>query len=189
MKGKVIIISAPSGAGKTTIVKHLLASGLNLMFSVSACSRQKRPNEVHGVDYYFISEDEFKQKIDLNEFLEWEEVYTGQYYGTLKSEVEKALNRGKNILIEADIAGGLKIKQFYNGNALAIFIQPPSELALEERLRARGTETPHNIAKRLAKAKVELKYANSFDKVVVNEDISNAVNDTINIVSGFLEQN
>lgn len=186
MKGKLIIISAPSGAGKTTIVKHLISSGLNLEFSVSACSRKKRPNEKHGIDYYFLSAEQFREKIENDEFLEWEEVYKDHFYGTLKSEVERIINEGKNVLIEADIAGGLNIKKLYQENALTIFIQPPSLKSLKDRLEKRGTETEDNLQRRIKKAEEELKHAGSFDQIIINDEIVKAVNQTIQTVQTFI---
>jgi guanylate kinase len=165
MKGKLIIFSAPSGAGKTTIVRHLLEKNLNLEFSVSATSRAPRPNETNGKDYYFLTEKEFKQKIENNEFLEWEEVYKGIYYGSLKSEVERIRNLGKNVIFDVDVVGGLNIKKFYGDEALAIFVQPPSVEELRKRLISRSTETEEKIQMRIAKAEHELSFAKQFDKL------------------------
>ena len=149
MQGKLIIFSAPSGSGKTTIVKHLLSKTYHLGFSVSATSRAIRGNEVHGKDYYFLTPDEFRSKIDNNEFLEWEEVYSGSYYGTLKSEVERLRNAGTNVVFDVDVVGGCNIKKYYGNEALSVFIQPPSIEELEKRLKARSTETDEVIAKRV----------------------------------------
>ena len=186
-KGKLIIFSAPSGAGKTTIVKRLLEKNLNLEFSVSATSREARKNEVHGKDYYFLSQKVFQQKVDNNEFLEWEEVYHGTSYGTLKSEVERIRNLGKNVIFDVDVVGGLNIKKFYKHEALAIFVQPPSVEELEIRLRFRSTETEEKIKMRLAKAKYELSYAEQFDVVVVNDDLEKAVQEAEKTMQDFLK--
>jgi len=185
-KGKLIIFSAPSGAGKTTIVKRLLEKNLKLEFSVSATSREARKNEIHGKDYYFLSQQEFQQKIDNNAFLEWEEVYLGTSYGTLKSEVERIRKLGKNVIFDVDVVGGLNIKKFYGDEALAIFVQPPSVEELEKRLRFRSTETEEKIKVRLAKAKHELSYAEQFDVIIVNDELEKAVQEAEKIVENFL---
>ena len=185
-KGKLVIFSAPSGAGKTTIVKRLLEKNLNLEFSVSATSREARKNEIHGKDYYFLSQQEFQQKIDNNAFLEWEEVYLGTSYGTLKSEVERIRNHGKNVIFDVDVVGGLNIKKFYGDEALAIFVQPPSVEELEKRLRFRSTEIEEKIKVRLAKAKHELSYAEQFDVIIVNDELEKAVQEAEKIVENFL---
>jgi len=140
-KGKLIIFSAPSGAGKTTIVHHLLKSGLDLQFSISAASREKRKNEIDGKDYYFIPADEFRKKIENNEFLEWEEVYKDHYYGTLKSEVERIWSEGLHVIFDVDVVGGMNIKKYYGDRALSVFVMPPSVKHLEERLRKRSTDS------------------------------------------------
>jgi guanylate kinase len=180
MKGKLIIFSAPSGAGKTTIVRHLLDRKLNLEFSVSATSRAPRPNETNGKDYYFLTEKEFKRKIENNEFLEWEEVYKGVYYGSLKSEVERIRNLGKNVIFDVDVVGGLNIKKFYDDEALAIFVQPPSVEELRKRLISRSTETEEKIQMRIAKAEHELSFAKQFDKLVTNNDLEQACREAEN---------
>jgi len=185
-KGKLVIFSAPSGAGKTTIVKQLLKKNLNLEFSVSATSREARKNEIHGKDYYFLSQQEFQQKIDNNAFLEWEEVYLGTSYGTLKSEVERIRKLGKNVIFDVDVVGGLNIKKFYGDEALAIFVQPPSVEELGKRLRFRSTETEEKIKVRLAKAKHELSYAEQFDVIIVNDELEKAVQEAEKIVENFL---
>src|SRR5665647_969411 len=154
-EGKLIIFSAPSGAGKTTIVKHLLLCDLNFGFSISATTRKPRGNEVNGREYYFLSEEEFKRKIENHEFLEWEEVYPGSYYGTLKSELDRIWKLGKHVIFDVDVIGGINIKKFYPNETLSVFVMPPSIEELEVRLRMRDTETPENLAKRLDKAKWE----------------------------------
>lgn len=185
-KGKLIIFSAPSGAGKTTIVKRLLEINLNLEFSVSATSREARKNEVDGKDYYFLSPEEFQQKIDNNKFLEWEEVYPGTSYGTLKNEVERIRNLGKNVIFDVDVVGGLNIKKVYEDEALAIFVQPPTVEELEKRLRLRSTETEEKIKVRLAKAKHELSYASQFDVIIVNDNLEKAVKEAEKTIHDFI---
>lgn len=187
-KGKLVIFSAPSGAGKTTIVKHLLQRGFDLEFSVSATSRNKRVNEIHGRDYYFLTEEEFMQKVENNEFLEWEEVYQGNKYGTLKSEVERIRNLGKNVIFDVDVVGGLNIKKYYGTDALAIFVQPPSIEELKKRLQFRSTETEEKIKMRMAKAEYELSFAQQFDVIIVNDLLDNALEEAEKIVGGFLKQ-
>ncbi|HKI89354.1 MAG TPA: guanylate kinase [Draconibacterium sp.] len=186
IKGKLIIFSAPSGAGKTTIVKRLLQKNFNLEFSVSATSREARKNETYGKDYYFLTPEEFTQKVKNNEFLEWEEVYTGTSYGTLKSEVERIRDLGKNVIFDVDVVGGLNIKKFYGEEALAIFVQPPSLEELEKRLRFRSTETEEKIKVRLAKAKHELSFANKFDVIIVNDNLEKAVKEAEKTIQNFL---
>lgn len=185
-KGKLIIFSAPSGAGKTTIVKHLLEENLNLEFSVSATSRKPRPNEVHAKDYYFLTETEFKQKIENREFLEWEEVYPGIFYGTLLNDVEQIRNRGKNVIFDVDVVGGLDIKNHYGDEALSVFVLPPSVEELRNRLQNRSTETDDKIAVRVAKAEHELSFAPQFDVVLVNENLDIACRDAKRVVAGFI---
>lgn len=189
MGGKIIIVSAPSGAGKTTTVKHLLQQNFGLEFSVSATSRQPRPGETNGKDYYFIPESEFRQKIENREFLEWEEVYEGNLYGTLKSEVNRILNLGKSVIFDVDVVGGLNIKKFYGNDALAIFITPPSMEELEKRLKKRSTETEEKINTRIAKAKKEMEFAGQFDVIIVNDVLSTALADAEKAVAGFLSEN
>jgi len=186
-KGKMIIISAPSGAGKTTIVKHLLQQELNLEFSVSATSRSARPNEIHGKDYYFLTPDEFQQKIKNNEFLEWEEVYNGFFYGTLKSEVERIRNTGRNVIFDVDVIGGLNIKKYYGNEALAVFIMPPSVEELMKRLKIRSTETDDKIKSRIAKAEYELSFAKYFDEILVNDNMEKTLLEAEKLVIGFFE--
>lgn len=186
MKGKLIIFSAPSGAGKTTIVRHLLKKNLNLEFSVSATSRAPRHNETHGKDYYFLSAEEFKKKIKNGEFLEWEEVYKGVYYGSLKSEVERIRNHGKNVIFDVDVIGGLDIKKIYGDEARAIFVQPPSVDELLSRLQNRSTETEEKIQMRIAKAEQELSFASEFDVIITNNDLTQACMEAEIVIREFL---
>jgi guanylate kinase len=170
MAGKAIIFSAPSGSGKTTIVKHLLKTNPDLGFSISASTRDKRGRtEENGKDYYFLTPEEFKQKIDNNEFVEWEEVYEGNFYGTLKSEIDRIWNEGKNVIFDVDVKGGLNLKKYFGKDALAIFVKVPSIEVLKERLNDRGTETPESLSRRLFKAKFEMEFSDRFDAVLVNE--------------------
>jgi guanylate kinase len=186
MLGKLIIFSAPSGAGKTTIVRHLLNKDLNLEFSISATSRGKRHTETDGKDYYFLTPDEFRKKIDNNEFLEWEEVYVGTYYGTLKSEVDRIRDKGQNVIFDVDVVGGCNIKKFYGNEALAVFVQPPSVTELRNRLILRSTDTPEVIEKRVAKAEYELTFSDQFDVIVVNEDIEKAFEEAEMCIREFI---
>ncbi len=185
-KGKLIIFSAPSGAGKTTIVKHLLDCKFNLEFSISATSREKRHTETYGKDYYFLSEEEFKEKIKNDEFLEWEEVYQGTCYGTLKSEVERIRHKGNNVIFDVDVVGGLNIKKYYGDQALAIFVMPPSVEELKNRLKNRSTETEEKIKTRIAKAEYELGFATQFDVILVNDNLENAFDEAEKLLSDFL---
>ncbi len=187
MKGKLIIFSAPSGAGKTTIVKHLLRKGFNLEFSISATSRDPRSNEVDGKDYYFLSADDFMAKVQNNEFLEWEEVYKGTCYGTLRSEVERIRNMGNNVIFDVDVVGGLNIKKYYGDDALAVFVQPPSVEELRGRLTNRSTETKEKIAMRVAKAEHELSFADQFDVIIVNDKLEEAFAEAEKIIGEFLK--
>jgi guanylate kinase len=184
--GKCIIFSAPSGAGKTTIVHHLLGADLGLAFSVSACSRDPRPNETDGKDYHFLGIEGFKQAIDNGDFVEWEEVYANNFYGTLRSELERIWNDGKTVIFDVDVVGGLNIKRIMGDNALAVFVQPPSFEALEERLRGRSTESEEKIRIRLAKAKHELTSASQFDVILVNDELERACAEAEEIVHQFL---
>ncbi len=185
--GKMVIFSAPSGAGKTTIVHEMLKiKEFNLAFSVSATSRKPRDNEKDGVDYYFLSVDEFKQKIENNEFVEWVEVYENQFYGTLKSEVERLWSLGKNVVFDVDVIGGLNIKKQYGDAALAIFIKPPSLDELKNRLLKRGTENAESLNKRLQRAKYELSFEDKFDVVIVNDDLQKAIKETEAVLRDFL---
>lgn len=187
MQGKIILFTAPSGAGKTTIVKHLLQSNPALCFSISACTRDKRGrSEENGKDYYFITPDEFRQKIERDEFVEWEEVYEGAFYGTLKSEIERIWGLGKHVILDVDVKGGLKIKEYYKDRALAIFVKPPSIEALAERLQARATDSASSISSRVFKAKFELSFEDKFDAVIVNDDLSQAIAQAENLVNSFL---
>ena len=186
-EGKLVIFSAPSGAGKTTIVKHLLSRNLNFGFSISATTRKPRGAEQNGKDYYFLSAEEFKNKIESEEFLEWEEVYPGCFYGTLKSEVERICKNGQNILFDVDVVGGSNIKKYYGDKALAVFIQPPSIQELENRLLARSTDCPDVIKERIAKAEHELTYVNLFDITIINDKLEVALREAEEKVSEFLE--
>lgn len=185
-QGKLIIFSAPSGSGKTTIVKYLLQKDLNLAFSISATSRPARGQERHGVDYYFLSQEAFAQKVSENAFLEWEEVYPGTCYGTLKKEVERLLQEGKNVVFDVDVVGGVNIKKFYGDRALAVFIKAPSVEELRKRLELRATDAPEVIEKRVAKATLELTYAPEFDVVVVNDQLERACIETEKVVYNFV---
>ena len=187
--GKLIIFSAPSGAGKTTIVHHILQKFSDqLEFSISACTRAKRPNEVEGKDYYFMSSEDFKQKIKKNEFSEWEEVYQGQFYGTLKSELDRIWNTGKHVIFDLDVQGGINLKRKFGRQAFAIFVMPPSIEILELRLKQRQTESPESIAKRVTKAKLELLMADQFDKILVNENLEKACEDAEKLINEFLKK-
>ncbi len=183
---KLIIVSAPSGAGKTTIVKQILKMNLPLEFSISACSRAIRNGEVEGKDYYFMSVESFKQKILKNEFLEWEQVYEGNYYGTLYSEIDRIWSNNNSVIFDVDVVGGLNIKKKFQNNSISIFIKPPSIEILEQRLRNRSTETEENILKRITKSKLELTFANRYDYVVVNDNLELAINDTKEIIERFI---
>ncbi len=186
--GKLIIFSAPSGAGKTSIVRKLMELMPDkLAFSVSACTRKQRPGEVHGKDYYFLSPEEFKANIQNGAFVEWEEVYENGFYGTLKSEIERIRNSGKNVLFDVDVEGGLSLKKIYQKDALAIFVMPPDEDVLETRLRGRGTEDEESLQKRLAKAKKELSYYKKFDKVILNDVLEHAVEEAETSVKNFIK--
>jgi guanylate kinase len=186
-KMKMIILSAPSGAGKTTIVHRILEKRQDLAFSVSACSREKRKNEVHGKDYYFFSPEEFKQQIKEDAFLEWEEVYAKHFYGTLKKEVERIWNEGKHVVFDIDVQGGKNLKTRYPDNCLAIFIMPPSVEELENRLRNRSTETEESINKRIQKAKEEISFAPYFDKIIINDDLEKAINECLQSIADFID--
>lgn len=183
---KLIIVSAPSGAGKSTLVRFLLSQGLNIRFSVSATSRKPRGNEKEGKEYYFLTPAEFRKRIANNEFLEYEEVYEDKLYGTLKSEVDRILEQGMNVVFDVDYVGGLNIKRIYGERALSIFIMPPSVQVLRERLEKRGTDTPEVIENRLAKAEYEISFAPQFDVTVCNEDYDQAKAEILQLVSDFL---
>lgn len=186
--GKCIIFSAPSGAGKTTIVHALLNSLPQLAFSVSACSRAQRGNEVDGVDYHFLTADQFRIKILNDEFVEWEEVYTDMYYGTLKSEVERIWTSGKTVVFDVDVIGGLNLKNSFKQRALALFIQPPNIAVLEERLRKRNTESDEKIQIRLAKSIQELESATDFDVIIENDVLAEAIEKAKRLVIEFIKR-
>jgi len=186
MKGKLVIFSAPSGAGKTTIVKHLLNGDFQLEFSISATSRPPRGTEQNGVDYYFLSADEFRKKIEEEAFLEWEEVYPDLYYGTLKSEVDRIWRKGKNVVFDVDVVGGCNIKEFYGNQALSIFVQPPSIDELRNRLMARSTDSEEVIATRISKAEYELTFASRFDVIIVNDVLAEALVKAEQVLTNFL---
>jgi guanylate kinase len=186
MKGKLIIISAPSGAGKTTIVKHLLNSDLNLEFSVSATTRSPRPGEIDGEDYYFYSFEEFMKRVRNDEFVEWEEVYKDHFYGTLKSEIDRIWNKGSHVIFDVDALGGINLKNKFGNQAAALFIMPPSVSELELRLLNRDKDSPEKIKMRVEKAVKEMRLANQFDFVIVNRELDRAFAETVAIVSSFL---
>lgn len=186
-KGKAIIFSAPSGAGKTTIVKHLLGQDLGLMFSISATSRECRFNETHAKDYYFLKPEEFEKKIADSEFIEFEEVYSGTKYGTLKSEIERIWEQGKHVIFDVDVVGGLNLKKYFGDNALSIFVLPPSVRALRERLIGRGTETDATLLKRVDKAEKELMRAKEFEVIILNDNLENALSEAERIVGDYLK--
>jgi len=186
MKGKLIILSAPSGSGKSTIINHLIENGLPVEFSISATSRLPRGNEKEGVEYYFLSPEEFKERIKKDHFLEYEEVYPNRFYGTLKSEVENELEKGKNVILDVDVAGGLNIKKLYGDKALLIFIQPPSIEELQKRLEKRGTDSVEVINDRISKAAYELSLASSYDTVIINDNLEKAKEETFQIITKFI---
>lgn len=185
-QGKLIIFSAPSGSGKTTIVRHLLSHDSRLAFSVSACTRAKRENETHGKDYYFLNEAEFQKRIAEDAFVEWEEVYPGHFYGTLKSEIERLWHEGKHILFDIDVEGGLNIKKFYQERALAIFVKPISIDVLKYRLTHRSTESVEKQKIRIEKAVKELQYEDKFDKVLVNDVLEVAFAEAEHLVKEYI---
>ncbi len=188
MKGKMFIFSAPSGAGKTTIVQSLLKKMPNLEFSISATSRPIRNNETNGKDYYFLTVDDFKQKIAHHEFVEWEEVYKNRFYGTLKSEVTRIWEKGNHVVFDVDVVGGLNIRRMYPNESLAFFVLPPSVEELEKRLRLRSTDSNEDIEVRIAKAKNELDYAKQFDVIILNDVLEKAIADATNKVNEFIEK-
>jgi guanylate kinase len=185
---KLIIFTAPSGAGKTTIVKHLLKVREDLAFSISACTRSQRYGEVNGLDYYFLSVEEFKRKVSAGDFVEYEEVYENQFYGTLKAEIERLKSLGKNVIFDIDVKGALNIKKFYGDEALTVFVSPPSPEVLFERLKSRKTEDEESLRKRIARARIELGYENKFDVTLINNDLETALNDAEMIVNTFLSE-
>ncbi len=185
---KLIIFSAPSGSGKSTIINYLLQQNLNLAFSISATSRPPRGTEQNGVEYFFLSPKEFRQRIANDEFLEYEEVYTDRFYGTLKSQVEKQLSAGQNVIFDVDVVGGCNIKRFYGDRALSVFIQPPSIEELRKRLVGRGTDAPEVIESRIAKAEFELGYADKFDVRIINDNLEQAEAEALRIISEFINR-
>lgn len=185
---KLIIFSAPSGSGKSTIINYLLEQDLHLAFSISATSRPPRGQEQHGVEYFFLTPEEFRQRIADNEFLEYEEVYQDRFYGTLKSQVENQLNAGQNVIFDVDVVGGCNIKQFYGDRALSVFIQPPSIEELRRRLEGRGTDAPEVIESRIAKAAYELSFAPKFDVVIINDDLETAKAEALQVIREFLQR-
>jgi guanylate kinase len=187
MKGKLVIISAPSGAGKTTIVRYLLNCGINLEFSVSATTRAPRGKERDGREYFFLSVDEFRKRIKNGDFLEWEEVYEDHLYGTLRSEIERIRADGHHVLFDVDVKGGIHLKDIFRLDAVSIFLMPPSVKVLEKRLLLRGTDNPAKIKTRVAKAQEEMKQADQFDNIVINDNLEQAQNDVFNIVNSFIK--
>lgn len=188
MKGKCIIFSAPSGAGKTTIVRHLLNRFPELAFSISACSRPIRKHEVDGKDYYFLTPDEFRAKIKEEAFLEWEEVYEGRYYGTLKEEIDRIWKAGKTVIFDVDVVGGVNIKKYFGEQALSIFVQVPSVDVLKERLVKRSTETEEDLQRRISKAQDEMQYADQFDVTLMNNELDEALKKAEALVRDFLNK-
>ena len=188
MRGKLIIISAPSGTGKSTIIGWLMKEHpeLNMAFSISCTSRAPRGTEQNGVEYFFLTPEEFRERIDNDEFLEYEEVYEGRFYGTLKAQVERQLEAGQNVVFDVDVKGGVNIKNYYGNEALSVFIQPPSIAELRRRLEGRGTDTPEVIDQRIARAEFELTFAEKFDTIVVNDDLATAEADALSIIQDFL---
>ncbi|MFA7471535.1 MAG: guanylate kinase [Spirosomataceae bacterium] len=185
-QGKLIIFSAPSGSGKTTIVRHLLSVFQDkLAFSISACTRPPRPNEIDGKDYYFLSEENFKHRIEKGEFAEWEEVYPGNFYGTLRSEIERLWKEGKDVVFDVDVKGGLKLKQVYGDKALAVFVKVSSEEEIYRRLYSRGTETPESMERRMAKVRYEAGFQDQFDTVLLNDELSTALECATRLVQDF----
>ncbi|MBK7096095.1 MAG: guanylate kinase [Saprospiraceae bacterium] len=185
-QNKTIVFTAPSGAGKTTIVKHLLAKFPDkLAFSISATTRQKRDIETDGKDYYFISAQEFRKKIIVGDFIEWEEVYDDQYYGTLKSEIERIWEQGKIVVFDVDVKGATSIKKYFKENCMAVFVSPPSIEILIDRLKNRGTETPQSLKKRIARVRTEMKYKYKFDEIIVNDELQLAFSDAEKLIDDF----
>ena len=189
-RGKLIIISAPSGTGKSTIISWLMREHpeLNLAFSISCTSRAPRGTEQNGVEYFFLTPEEFRQRIDNDEFLEYEEVYEGRFYGTLKAQVERQLEAGQNVVFDVDVKGGVNIKKYYGDEALSVFIKPPSIAELRRRLEGRGTDAPEVIDQRIARAEFELTFVDKFDTIVVNDDLTQAEEDALSIIEEFLSE-
>jgi len=186
MAGKAFIFSAPSGSGKTTIVKHLLNNNSDLGFSISASTRDKRGRtEKDGKDYYFLTPEQFKQKIDQNEFIEWEEVYAGNFYGTLKTEIDRIWNEGKNVIFDVDVKGGINLKKYFGDKALSIFVKVPSIEMLKDRLLERGTENDESLSRRLFKAKFEMTFQDKFDIVLVNDDLERSLQEAQRLYDEF----
>ena len=183
---KVIIFSAPSGSGKSTIINYLMSQNLNLHFSISATSRPPRGTEQHGVEYFFLTPDEFRKHIEQGDFLEYEEVYENRFYGTLKAQVDQQLQRGENVVCDVDVLGGMNIKQHYDKQALSVFIQPPSIEVLRQRLESRGTDQPEVINDRIARAEFELSFAEKFDTIVINDQLEVAQQEALNKIQDFL---
>jgi guanylate kinase len=186
-KGKLIIFSAPSGSGKSSVIQHLLQQGLPLQFSISATSRAPRGNEQYGVDYYFLTPEEFRSHIKKGDFLEYEEVYKNKFYGTLKSEVERITKAGQHVVFDMDVVGGCNIKKLYGDRALSIFIRPPSVDELRRRLKKRGTDAPEVIENRLKKAAYELRFAAEFDVIIINDELAKAQNEVFKTVKDFID--
>jgi guanylate kinase len=189
LEGKLLIFSAPSGSGKTTIVRHLLNTNTNLGFSISACTRDRRGRaEENGKDYYFLTPDEFKAKIDNDEFVEWEEVYVGAFYGTLKSEIERLWAAGRHVLFDVDVQGGLKLKKYYGDRALAVFVKVPDEETLRQRLIGRGTETEDSLSKRLFKVHFEMSFQDEFDVILVNDTLADSFAKAQRLLDDFVQR-
>ena len=187
MKGKLVIISAPSGAGKSTIIKHLLDRGINLEFSISATTRAPRGREKNGIEYYYMSVGDFRKRVGKGDFVEWEEVYKDQLYGTLKSEIDRIWSHGNHVLFDVDVKGGINLKNIFKNDAISIFIMPPSTDELEKRLQHRGTDNPEKIKIRVAKATEEMKLADQFDNIVINDNLQQAEDEVYIIVTSFIE--
>lgn len=185
---KLIIVSAPSGSGKTTLVKHLLSVFPSLAFSISATSRKKREGETNGKDYFFITEEEFRHRIAVGDLLEWQEVYPGSFYGSLKSEVEKMMAAGNDVIFDVDVVGGLNIKKEFGSRALSLFVKPPSIEVIRERLNCRNTDTPETISRRVDKATLELEFADKFDHIIVNDNLDKAKEEIVKISADFLKK-
>ena len=188
MNGKLIIFSAPSGSGKSTIINYLMGQNLGLAFSISATSRAPRGTEQNGVEYFFLSPEEFRERIAAGEFLEYEEVYADRFYGTLKAQVERQLEAGQHVVFDVDVVGGCNIKEYYGDRALSLFIQPPSVEVLRQRLEGRGTDAPEVIQQRLDKAEYELSFAPKFDKIIINDDLETAKAEALAVIKKFVEE-